>query len=142
MSKHSFRVTNATFYERVIKTKSSIIVAGENFGQGSSREQAAIIPRYLGVNIIIAKSFARLYLANMVNWGILPLVFKSENDFIAISQGDILEIVTSVLHEKTDIVVKNITGNQMYHCSSPLLQVDLNAIKQGGYVNILKNKQY
>lgn len=142
MSKHSFRVTDATFYERVIKTKSSIIVAGENFGQGSSREQAAIIPRYLGVNIIIAKSFARLYLANMVNWGILPLVFKSENDYIAVNQGDILEIETTVLHEKTDIVVKNITGNQMYHCSSPLLQVDLNAIKQGGYVNILKNKQY
>lgn len=142
MSKHSFRVTDATFYERVIKTNSSIIVAGENFGQGSSREQAAIIPRYLGVNIIIAKSFARLYLANMVNWGILPLVIKSDNDFAAINQGDMLEIETAFLYDKIDIKVKNITRNQTYSCSTPLLQVDLDAIKQGGYVNMLKNKQY
>lgn len=140
MSKHSFRVVDETFYERAVATKSSILVAGSNYGQGSSREQAAIIPRYLGINIIIAKSFARLHLANLVNWGILPLIFKTEADYDSIEQGDILEVDTSELAAGKEIKISNISKNSEIYAHSPLFQEDLDAIKEGGYVNVLKNK--
>lgn len=140
MSKHSFKVVDETFYERAMQAKGSILVAGYNYGQGSSREQAAIIPRYLGINVIAAKSFARLHLANMVNWGILPLVFKNEDDYLAIDKGDILEVDTLMLKEDQDVIVINKTQNMTYFFTTPLFQEDLDAIKMGGYVNVLKNK--
>jgi aconitate hydratase len=140
MSKHSFRIIDETFPTRALEAKNSILVAGINYGQGSSREQAAIIPRYLGINIVMAKGFARLHLANMVNWGILPLVFKNDKDYEAISQGDILEVESNNLKEGQDIKVVNKTKNEAYYLSSPLFQQDLDAIKQGGFVNVLKNK--
>lgn len=140
MSKHSFKVVDETFYERAMQAKGSILVAGYNYGQGSSREQAAIIPRYLGINVIAAKSFARLHLANMVNWGILPLVFKNEDDYLAIDKGDILEVDTLLLKEGQDVRVINKNQNTTYYFTTPLFQEDLDAIKMGGYVNVLKNK--
>ncbi|NLY45415.1 MAG: aconitate hydratase [Tissierella sp.] len=140
MSKHSFRVIDETFYKRAMKSKGSILVAGHNYGQGSSREQAAIIPRYLGINIILAKSFARLHLANLVNWGILPLVFKNDTDYDSIDQGDILEVCTDNLLEGKDIKVRNITKNSTIYLVSPVFQEDLDAIKEGGFVNVLRSK--
>lgn len=140
MSKHSFKVIDETFYERAIKANGSILVAGYNYGQGSSREQAAIIPRYLGINVIAAKSFARLHLSNMVNWGILPLVFKNDEDYLSIDKGDILEVDTSTLKENQDVKVSNKTKNMIYYFTNPLFQEDLDAIKLGGYVNVLRNK--
>jgi aconitate hydratase len=140
MSKHSFRVIDETFYERAMKAKGSILVAGHNYGQGSSREQAAIIPRYLGINVILSKGFARLHLANLVNWGILPLVFKNDEDYDSITQGDTLEIDTKNLIAGTDIRVKNKTKDSVIYLTSPLFQEDLDAIKEGGFVNVLKNR--
>jgi len=140
MSKHSFKVVDETFYDRAMEANGSILVAGYNYGQGSSREQAAIIPRYLGINVIAARSFARLHLANMVNWGILPLVFKNEEDYLSVDQGDILEIDTSVLKEGKDVKVINKTKNIVYYFTTPLFQEDLDAIKEGGHVNVLRNK--
>lgn len=140
MSKHSFRVVDETFYDRAMKNDVSFLVAGNNYGQGSSREQAAIIPRYLGINCILAKSFARLHLANMANWGILPLVFENEDDYNLIDKGDTLLIDTELLIEGNKVKVNNITKNQVIYLKTPLFQDDLNAIKAGGYVNVLKNK--
>lgn len=139
ISKYSFRLVDDTFYDRAMAADQSIIIAGKNYGQGSSREQAAIIPRYLGVGIIIAKSFARLHLANLVNWGILPLIIK-DIDYQDIDKGDFLEVDTSVLVENRDIKVYNKTNKNTYSLSSPLFQEDLDAVKQGGFVNVLKNK--
>ncbi len=140
MSKHSFRVIDDSFYERAMRSKASVLVTGHNYGQGSSREQAAIIPRYLGINVILAKSFARLHLANLVNWGILPLIFKNDSDYDSIDQEDILEVSTDNLLAGEDIEVRNITKNITIYLTSPLFQEDLDAIKEGGFVNILKNQ--
>lgn len=69
MSKHAYRVIDEYFAKRATENNGGVIVAGHNYGQGSSREQATIIPRYLGIKAVIAKGFARLHLANMANWG-------------------------------------------------------------------------
>lgn len=140
MSKHSFRLIDADFYNRAKESKNSIIVAGHNYGQGSSREQAAIIPRYLGINAIIAKSFSRLHLSNLVNWGILPLIFKSDKDYESLDKEDIIVIDTTKLLQGQDIEVENLTKNTIIYLEIPLFQEDLDAIKEGGFVNVMRNK--
>ena len=92
LSKYCFEVCDATFPERAKAAGRSIIVGGANYGQGSSREHAALVPLYLGVRAVIAKSFARIHVANLVNAGILPLTFKDSNDFDRIEQGDKLKV--------------------------------------------------
>jgi len=140
ISKHSFRLIDETFYDRAMKAHGSILIAGQNYGQGSSREQAAIIPRYLGINIILAKSFARLHLANLVNWGILPLTFNDNADYESIDKGDILEVETNNLKSGQKVKIFNITKQLNIYLNPPLFQEDLDAIKEGGFVNILKAK--
>ena len=94
ISKFVFNQVDEEFYNRAIENKNTgfFIIGGENYGQGSSREHAALAPRYLGLKIIIAKSFARIHWQNLVNFGILPLLFINKNDFDNIEQGDVLEI--------------------------------------------------
>lgn len=140
ISKYSFQVVDPTFSERAKDLGTSILVAGHNYGQGSSREQAAIIPRYLGISVVIAKGFARLHLANMVNWGILPLVFKNDSDYEDISQGDVLKIDHFNLKEGADVIVHNDTKGTSYLLRTTLFQADLDAICQGGVVNMLKKR--
>lgn len=144
ISKHSFQIVDSTFYDRAMarkaEGKSSILVAGYNYGQGSSREQAAIIPRYLAVNAIVSKGFARLHLANMVNWGILPLLFVNHGDYEKISQGDILTLDTRELVEGKVYTLKNKTKNIDILVKSPVFQSDLDCIKKGGMINIVKKK--
>ncbi|MBN2151053.1 MAG: aconitate hydratase [Candidatus Lokiarchaeota archaeon] len=92
IAKHVFERVDRTFAERALKEKGGIIVVGgTNYGQGSSREHAAIAPMYLGVRAVIAKSFARIHEANLVNFGIIPLEFADEKDAGAIAAGDVLE---------------------------------------------------
>lgn len=140
ISKYSFQVVDPGFAQRAMDLGTSILVGGHNYGQGSSREQAAIIPRYLGVSVVLAKSFARLHLANMVNWGILPLVFQSDRDYDAIQQGDVLRMDSFDLKAGQDILVHNVTKNESYALKTPLFQQDLDAIRDGGVVNRLKKK--
>ena len=80
------------FPDRAKEKNGGIIIGGANYGQGSSREHAAIAPRYLGIKAVIAKSFARMHAANLINFGILPLTFEKEADYEALSRGDLLEI--------------------------------------------------
>lgn len=140
LSKHAFKVVDDTFAERANKAGGGLIVGGSNYGQGSSREQAAMVPRYLGVKAVIAKSFARLHLANLVNWGLLPLTFVNETDFDTISQGDQLVFDTAVLKEGQPFTVLNKTRNYRFSVVSPLCQEDLASIKAGGRLNQVKNK--
>ncbi|NBC30849.1 MAG: aconitate hydratase, partial [Spirochaetes bacterium] len=79
------------FPERARSTGNGVIVGGNNYGQGSSREHAALAPRYLGVRVKLAKSFARIHKANLINFGVVPLEFENEEDYDALSQGDRLE---------------------------------------------------
>ncbi len=92
ISKHCFEVVDPGFPERALSLGKSIIVGGANYGQGSSREHAALAPLYLGVKAVVVKSFARIHKANLVNAGILPLTFENESDYDKISQGDRLSL--------------------------------------------------
>lgn len=108
ISKHCFTVCDETFPERAKKLGASVIVGGENYGQGSSREHAALAPLYLGVKAVIVKSFARIHKANLINAGILPLTFKNPDDYDKIAQGDTVEFnnLRETVKNGGDIVAK------------------------------------
>ena len=90
LSEFCFTVCDEEFPARAKALGQSIVVGGANYGQGSSREHAALVPMYLGVRAIVAKSFARIHAANLINYGILPLAFENADDYDRISQGDLL----------------------------------------------------
>ena len=92
LSQFCFGVCDKTFPDRAKAAGKSIVVGGSNYGQGSSREHAALVPLYLGVRAVIAKSFARIHAANLINAGIMPLTFKNPADYDALTQDDVLEI--------------------------------------------------
>lgn len=92
LSKYCFEVCDPTFSERAKAAGKSIIIGGVNYGQGSSREHAALVPLYLGVKAVIAKSFARIHISNLINAGILPLTFENEADYDKFVQGDMLKL--------------------------------------------------
>ncbi len=121
------------------KKTAGCIVGGENYGQGSSREHAALAPRYLGVNAILAKSFARIHLANLVNFGILPLTFKDKKDYDSITQGDMLELNTTNL--TNDLIVKNNAMGKEIKVSLNLSSMEKDIIKAGGKLAAIKAKQ-
>ncbi len=108
ISKHCFTVCDEKFPERAKQLGASVIVGGENYGQGSSREHAALAPLYLGVKAVIVKSFARIHKANLINAGILPLTFKNPEDYDKISQGDTVEFsgLREAVANGRDIVAK------------------------------------
>ncbi len=92
ISEHVYERVDASFARRCKEKSGGIIVGGENYGQGSSREHAAVAPRFLGIQVKIAKSFARIHRSNLINFGIVPLLFKYPHDYDAITQGDALAI--------------------------------------------------
>ena len=94
LSQFCFEVCDKDFPERAKALGESVVVGGGNYGQGSSREHAALVPLYLGVRAVIAKSFARIHAANLVNWGILPLCFADPADYDRITQGETLRLET------------------------------------------------
>ncbi len=92
LSQYCFGVCDKTFPERALAAGQSIVVGGVNYGQGSSREHAALVPLYLGVRVVITKSFARIHIANLINAGIMPLTFANPDDYEKVAQGDTLSI--------------------------------------------------
>ena len=92
LSQFCFEVCDTGFAERAKALGDSVVVGGSNYGQGSSREHAALVPLYLGVRAVIVKSFARIHMANLINAGIMPLMFKNPDDYDRIEQGDVFEI--------------------------------------------------
>ena len=94
ISEFTYIHVDAQYVKRTKKHKQEghVIIGGENYGQGSSREHAALAPRYLGLRAVIAKSFARIHWQNLINFGILPLIFKNTKDYDAIKLGDVVEI--------------------------------------------------
>jgi len=92
LSKFCFEVCDPAFPERALQAGDGIIVGGSNYGQGSSREHAALVPMYLGIRCVVAKSFARIHAANLINAGILPLTFQNPEDYELLSQDDSLTI--------------------------------------------------
>ncbi len=111
LSDYCLTPVDPEFPARAKANGGGILVAGENYGQGSSREHAALVPLYLGVRAVIAKSFARIHMANLINSGILPLVFADPADYDAIAQGDelVIENAPAQVESGEEIVVKNVT---------------------------------
>ncbi len=122
ISKHCFTVCDTAFPARAKEMGQSIIIGGANYGQGSSREHAALAPLYLGVKAVITKSFARIHKANLVNAGILPLTFKNEADYDMISEGDalVIENVHAQMNAGCDIEICNKTTGK---CFTAVLEV-------------------
>ena len=139
ISKHAFKVLDEEFATKAQAKQGGILVAGENYGQGSSREQAALVPRYLQIVAVIAKSYARLHLANMVNWGLLPLLFTSDADYQRIAADDVLIIDTTQLEAGKDLPVYNKSQDYTFNVATPLVQFDIDVIKQGGRINGFKD---
>lgn len=138
VSKYVFKVVDESFPDRAKQAGNGFIVAGHNYGQGSSREQAALAPRYLGVRAVLAKSFARIHLANLVNFGLLPFVFVNEEDFELFEQGDSLSIATKILQQGAKFIVRNRTKDIEVVVESPLSQDELDIIRVGGRLNWIR----
>ena len=131
---------NKEHFDQICKQNNGgIIVAGENYGQGSSREHAALAPMYLGIKAVIAKSFARIHLANLINFGIVPLVFEDKQDYDTISEMDEL-IIDHVwnLRESTSVCVFNKTKNQTYHVKAQVTPADVDVLLAGGALNYIR----
>jgi aconitate hydratase len=138
ISKHVFRYVDPSFADRALKKGGGFIVAGENYGQGSSREHAALAPKYLGVKAVIAKSFARIHLANLINFGIVPLTFVDDLDYMDVAQGDVLEIEVKGL--KSDLCVKDGSKGVEIKVELDLSDREKNMLKVGGKLAAIKAK--
>ncbi len=140
ISKHCFAVCDEAFYQRALDMGKSVIIGGSNYGQGSSREHAALAPLYLGVKAVITKSFARIHMANLVNAGILPLTFENEADYDTISQGDelIIENVAEQIKNGDVIVVKNVTTQNEFNVVLSVSDRQKDMLYAGGLLNYTK----
>ena len=120
---------------------SGIIIGGSNYGQGSSREHAALVPLYLGIKSIITKTFARIHFANLINAGIVPLTFAQENDYDKIEEGDLLEIcnVKQIIIENGKLLLVNQTKKETYQLVCDFSQRQRNILIAGGLLNYTKN---
>lgn len=127
MSEFCFEVCDPTFPARAKEAGSGIILGGSNYGQGSSREHAALVPMYLGIRAVVTKSFARIHVANLINAGILPLTFENEADYDKFTQGDKLTI--SGIYQGMDtgfVTMKNEQGAEArLHCNLTQRQKDI-----------------
>lgn len=141
ISEYCFTVCDETFPKRAKEAGQSIIVGGVNYGQGSSREHAALAPLYLGVKAIICKSFARIHRQNLINNGILPLEFANEADYDKIAQGDTLAIpdIRNIIENGGDITVENKSKGESYAVKCDLSDRGRKMILAGGLLNMTKN---
>lgn len=139
LSQFCFEVCDPTFATRAKEAKNSIIIGGSNYGQGSSREHAALVPMYLGVRAVIAKSFARIHAANLINAGIMPLTFVSENDYDCIKQGDEL-LINNIFEGLSSgkLLVKNTTTGKEIEVNCRFTKRQTNILLAGGLLNYTK----
>lgn len=133
LSQYCFEVCDPTFPERAKAMGQSIIVGGNNYGQGSSREHAALVPLYLGVRAVIAKGFARIHAANLINAGIMPLTFANADDYEKIGQGDKLRI-EDVFEgmESGEMSLENLTTGEKMKLSCSFTDRQRAILKDGG----------
>ena len=131
-----------SFPERAKAAGGGIVVGGSNYGQGSSREHAALVPLYLGVKAVAVKSFARIHKANLINSGILPLVFADPTDYDDIEQGDVLVLpnVRREIASGSDVTMLNKTKNRTYRLSCECSARQREMLLYGGLINMIKEK--
>lgn len=140
ISEYCFAVCDEKFHDRALELKKSIIVGGSNYGQGSSREHAALAPLYLGVKAVIVKSFARIHMANLINAGIVPLTFVNEADYDKINQLDELKIDNlkeAVINADT-VKVTDVTKGFDFDVKLDFSQRQRDMLVAGGLLNYTK----
>jgi aconitate hydratase len=145
ISEYVFSLVDPEFVNRANKAKEQgvggVIVGGSNYGQGSSREHAALAPMYLGVKFVLAKSFARIHRANLINFGIIPLGFANEADYDAVNPGDELEINGVLgLEEGARLSVANKTQGTSFEVEHALTGRQIDIMKRGGLLNWIKEQ--
>lgn len=141
MSKYCYTRYDPEFAERARSMGQSFIIGGENYGQGSSREHAAINPMYLGVRCVIAKSIARIHKGNLVNHGIIPMLFADPAAYDSIDQGDELEIENLLDQIPTrKVTVKNATKHFEFQVTLDLTDNEIDVVLCGGQLRYLKKQ--
>ena len=142
LSNFCFGVCDKEFPARCREYGKGIVIGGANYGQGSSREHAALVPLYLGVKAVIAKSFARIHCANLANAGILPLVFKDEADYDRIDQMDELELpdIRSAIAGNSKIIVKDLTKGIEFEAEAVLSARQREMVLAGGLLNYTREQ--
>lgn len=140
ISEYCFAVCDEKFHDRALELKKSVIVGGSNYGQGSSREHAALAPLYLGVKAVIVKSFARIHMANLINAGIVPLTFVNEADYDKISQLDELKIdnLKDAVISADTVKVTDVTAGFDFEVKLDFSQRQRDMLVAGGLLNYTK----
>jgi aconitate hydratase len=142
ISEFAFENLDPSFVRRAKEAGGGFIVGGANYGQGSSREHAAIAPMYLGIQAVIVKSFARIHLANLINFGILPLTFKDEGDYQTIHQEDEIEIEVDGLESAVTLInLINKTRKKTIPLMVPLNEREKELVQNGGALSCVKRKR-
>lgn len=141
ISRYTFQRLDPAFSERAIKAKGGLIVGGENYGQGSSREHAALAPMFLGILAVLAKSFARIHLSNLINYGIVPLVFKDPAQYAMIEQDDWLVFsgLRKSIQKGREVLAVNETKNQEIVLLAPVPEDKVAILLSGGLLPYLKS---
>jgi len=137
IAEYVYHYVDPDFVARAKEKGGGFIIGGENYGQGSSREHAALAPMYLGLKMVLTKSFARIHLANLINFGILPLTFADPADYDKIEQGDRLQLpmASDILATGADLVVKNLTRNVDILVTYSLTTRQVAIVRAGGLLN-------
>ncbi len=140
LARFAFEAVDESFFDRAMlagQVTGSVVVAGANYGQGSSREHAALVPRYLGVHAVIAVSFARIHWQNLVNYGVVPLTFASPGDLDGIEQGDVLAIAgwRQAMSSGPPITVQNRTSGRTFRVEHQLSSRQVEIVLAGGLIN-------
>ena len=141
LSTFVFRNNKEGFADVCQANDGGFIVAGENYGQGSSREHAAMAPMYLGIKAVMAKSFARIHKADLINFGIIPLTFGNPADYDDIDEMDVLAIEDTTQAATGKVSVKNVTKGTEYVMDCDITDDDFVLLQHGGALNFIKNSQ-
>ena len=148
ISKWAFAVIDESFHDRALEAREEfgghIVIAGDNYAQGSSREHAALAPKYLGQVAVVAKSYARLGWQNLINFGVLPLEFVNPDDYERIEEGDVVKLkeLVDCLNKEEPVVLVNESKDESYEVSfSKLSARQKDIIRRGGIINYFKEKK-
>jgi aconitate hydratase len=143
ISEYVFSSVDTTFARRAKEKKGGFVVGGENYGQGSSREHAALAPMYLGLKAVLVKSFARIHCANLINFGIVPLTFADAKDYASIAQGDQLDMPDlrkALSKGATTVELKNLTKKKSFTANLTLSPRQREILIAGGLLNLTRQK--
>jgi aconitate hydratase len=142
IAEFSFDMIDPTYATRAKQTGAHVVVGGTNYGQGSSREHAALGPQFLGLRAVLAKSFARIHAQNLINFGVLPLTFVVPGDYAAIQAGDMLRLVDArrALAEGAELLIENVTRRRSFRVHHTLSPRQVQFVLMGGLINWMKEQ--